>query len=218
MLTHPTPRIASLQFFLAAPEVGTSWYWDMAGYVLSQLPEMDLQGLSGYSYVSSNFSWGAAFSPVNVDAIGARFVLLDTEDTAGIQALWEPVFEYVNRTWPESRLQTQYTTYASLLEWFLDTLDPLQPGLNEWSTSHLMTAESMRDPQAVSEAWKTVTSVGGLAGAALVAGNGTRNAKPRDGGNSVSPAWRKTAIETSRNPLQAVFESWWHPRHSRQIH
>lgn len=205
MLTHPTPRMAGLQFFLAAPEVGTSWYWDMVGYVLAQFPAFDLQGLSGYSYVSSNFSWGAELSRDNADAIAGRFVLLDTEDVADIRALWEPVFEYVNRTWSQSILQVQYATYASQLEWFLDTVNPLPPGLNEWSTSHLMTAESMMDPEAVSQAWKTVASVGGLAGGALVAGNGTRNARPRGGGNSVSPAWRKTTVETSRSP---PFPQW----------
>ncbi|KAK7985046.1 FAD binding domain-containing protein [Apiospora saccharicola] len=49
MLIHPSPSMLRAYLWIASPEAGQGWFWDMLGYLLSRFPYLDHNGVSGYS-------------------------------------------------------------------------------------------------------------------------------------------------------------------------
>lgn len=197
VFTHPSPPLTGITLALAAPTVGTDWYWDMVGYVLSQYPGLDEAGLAGYTYVWSNSSVPGTPAGPAADALVAQFALLDTTDPDDVLALWAPILAHVNATWPQTLQTVDARAYRSVYPWILTAADGLYPGSDAWVGSHLLDAPSLADPEAVARAWRRFTPQNHGGAAFMVAGNGTRNARPRGGGNAINPSWRRTSIDAS---------------------
>ncbi|KAH6657041.1 hypothetical protein BKA67DRAFT_514826 [Truncatella angustata] len=198
MATHPTPQIVAWDGAIASFEVGAPWFWDMIGYLLAQLPYLDSKGISGYPTIYPNVSNPIGQGPSRVSAFTGSFILQDTQNVTEIQEILQPVLDYVRTTWPQAYiLANVLPPYPSFLDWYADHYDRSAAGTNEYVGSHLMNAKAFEDAAALGAVFKTFSEVGGGSSPFLVAGAGVRNAKPRGGGNSVCPAWRKALVHAT---------------------
>ncbi|KAK7983913.1 hypothetical protein PG989_011315 [Apiospora arundinis] len=189
MLTYPSPPMIAALLSISSPQLGTDWFWDMVGYILSQFPYLDSRGLSGYSFMNLHY---ANRSKPKTDIWNGGFVLLDTDDSAKMLAIWEPIFEHIRNTWPEAEIATPITAaFPSYLDYFHVAYDKGYAGLDLYAGSRLLDADSLAaDSSALGQAFKVMSATYGTA--FLVTGSGTRNAKPRGGGNAISHAYRRS--------------------------
>ncbi|KAI1809726.1 FAD-binding domain-containing protein [Poronia punctata] len=198
--THPTPKVVAANLAIASLDLSAPWVWDMAGYILSQFPYLDKHGVSGYSVASANYSVPAGDKMINVAGVAGEFILPNSQSKEEMQAIWDPIIAHVNTTWPDAVALVDLIPYPSFASWLdIYTLkDPV--GYDLWVGSHLLDEASLTaNSTAVGEAFKVF---GGQA--FLVSGNGTRNAKPRGGSNSISPSWRQSVIHATTG-LSAPF-------------
>ncbi|KAI1392118.1 FAD-binding domain-containing protein [Hypoxylon trugodes] len=191
MTTHPSPQVVGLAIGLLASDLNAPYVWDMVAYLLSQFPYLDSKGVSGYSYLTGNFTYpGAPFSGAGM---GAAFVIQDTQNTDDMVSIWAPILDHVNKTWPDVTQTFIPQAYPSFYAWFEENYDKLSAGSDIWVGSHLLSADALTSNQtAVAEAFKIFDGT-----AYLVAGEGVKNAKPRGGSNAVNPSWRNTLVHTT---------------------
>ncbi|KAK8122304.1 hypothetical protein PG984_010974, partial [Apiospora sp. TS-2023a] len=199
MLTHPSPSMLRAYLWVASPEAGKGWFWVMLGYLLSQFPYLDHNGVSGYSTIHANMSVEVNGTRLNTDVWDGSFVLLDTDDPAMMLAIWEPILDHVCKTWPEAILihTPNITAYRTFLEYFHDTHDGgVFSGLDQYAGSRLLDAAALTesDPSELGQAFKALSSPSGYGTAFLVTGGGTRDAKPRGGGSAICPAFRRAIV------------------------
>lgn len=188
LITYPSPKLVAATVSILSPEVDAPYFAEMAGYLLSQYPYLNSKGISGYSIVSSNFSYPGV--PTTGAGMGGFFLLLDTQDVNDMLDVWKPIIEHVNTTWPGVTPVVIPQTYSQLQDWFNTHYDQGSAGTDLWLGSHLLDAEALtKNATAVGEAFKVFNGE-----VFLVAGQGTKNAKPRGGSDSVNPSWRKTII------------------------
>ncbi|KAK6860073.1 hypothetical protein PG995_003709 [Apiospora arundinis] len=189
MLAYPSPPMMAALLSISSPKLGTDWFWDMVGYILSQFPYLDSSGLSGYSFMNLHY---ANRSKPKTDIWTGGFVLLDTDDSAKMLAIWEPIFEHIRNTWPEAEIATPITAaFPSYLDYFHVAHDKGYAGLDLYAGSRLLDADSLAaDSSALGQAFKVMSATYGTA--FLVTGSGTRNAKPRGGSNAISHAYRRS--------------------------
>jgi hypothetical protein len=184
---------------VATYDVGIPWFWDMIGYLMSQLSYLDSKGVSGYTFVLPNTSNPLDGGATHVSAFSANVIVLETQDATDMSSIWTPILAHINATWPQAVQISNTIAYGSFLEYYEDHNDQGQAGQDTYIGSHLMDAASLQDPAAVGEAWKTFSEVGGNGEAYLVAGAGVRDAKPRGGGDAACPAWRKAIVHASKS-------------------
>jgi hypothetical protein len=201
MFTHPSPQLVSAKIVLSSSEVKAPWYWDMVGYLLSQLPYLDSKGVAGYNTAQP------VTTTTNLSSFTSNTVILDAMDTSTMSSIWDPILDHVTKTWPQAIQTTNITAYRSFLEWYGENYDRSAVGADVWVGSRLMDAASLEDRAAIQQAFQTFAEIGGPIGsgaAHLVIGPGVRDAKPRGGGNAVCPAWRKATIHASKLTSGAV--------------
>ncbi|KAH6628471.1 hypothetical protein F5144DRAFT_579138 [Chaetomium tenue] len=209
--TFPTPKLESASAIIATTQIDDPRpIFDMTAYVLSQLPSMGDQGLSGYSYVFRQIS-----NPLdggNTTVGGLIFTgVIQNSPPEELRELWEPIFAHVKDTWPDLFMTLYYEpkSYPSFLGWFSENYDTSPAGENNHLGSRLLDRDALtKNLTSLSEAFERFTG-GALATAYLVSGKGVHNAKPRGcSGNAVLPAWRKAYIHAtmgvSFDPLDAV--------------
>jgi hypothetical protein len=88
-------------------------------------------------------------------------------------------------------------TYPSFWDWYKDANGPLDAGSDVILGSRLLDQKALTgdgNASLVKETLKIVTAGRNPLMVYLVAGKGVRDARPRDGGNSVSPAWRRALV------------------------
>ncbi|KAH8662229.1 hypothetical protein BX600DRAFT_498795 [Xylariales sp. PMI_506] len=197
MFTHPSPELVSLSLAFVTTDVGVSWYWDMMGYLLSQLPYLASKGVSGYNFIAPNISNPLDGGQTQVGAFYSIVIIQDTQSLDDMVAIWAPIQQYVNTTWPQAIQLPNATVYPSFLAWYYDHYDTNQAGIDQYVGSHLMPATSFEDQDAIVAAWKPFLEASGGGTAYLVAGAGVQNAKPRGGGDAVCPAWRKALVHAT---------------------
>ncbi|KAK8074893.1 FAD binding domain-containing protein, partial [Apiospora hydei] len=199
MLTYPSPSMLRVYLYIASPEAGKGWFWDMVGYMLSQFPYLDRNGISGYSTAHPNMSVDVNGSKIHADVWDGSFVLTDTDDPAKMSTIWEPILDHVRKAWPEAIIipALNITVFRTYLDYFHDAHDEgTFSGLDQYAGSRLLDASSLAaaDPSELGQAFEALSSPSGYGTAFLVTGSGMRNAKPRGGGNAVSPAFRKSVV------------------------
>lgn len=202
--THPTPKLVAVNLAIASLNLSAPWVWDMNGYLLSQFPYLDSKGVSGYSVVTHNYSvpYGT-YGNVNIAGLAGEFLLLGTENTTDMQAIWDPVIAHVNAIWPDAVALVGLIPYPSFASWLEVYSDKDPSGYDLWVGSHLLDATSLTsNSTAVGQAFEIFSGQ-----AFLVSGNGTRYAKPRGGSNAINPSWRKTYVHASKcNAIFALFQ------------
>lgn len=196
--TFPTMKIDGTTTIIYTPDLeNTRVTFDMIAYVLSQLPDMGDQGLSGYSYVFQQYPNPLDDGKTTI----AGFVMvtaLQNQSPEALQQLWAPVLEHVNATWPNHFTSIQIPdSSSSYYDWFSKNYDTTSAGVDFYIGSRLLDREALTGNLTRSaQAWKGFTG-GSVSTAYLVSGKGVHNAKPRGGSNSVLPAWRKAYIHAT---------------------
>lgn len=188
--------------WIANTEAGKGWFWDMLGYMLSQFPYLDRNGVVGYSTVRPSMPVEVNGSRLIADVWDGSFMLPDVDDPPKMLAIWEPILDHVRKVWPEAVgiPRPDVTVFRTYLEYFHDAHDKgVFSGLGQYAGSRLLDAFSLTTagPSELGQAFKALSSPSGYATAFLVTGNGTRNAKPRGGGNAICPAFRKSIVYAS---------------------
>lgn len=200
MITHPTPHLVSWLGAIVSTEIRAPWFYDLVGYVLTQLSYLDSEGISGYIIVATNTTDPYGQFPGRYSAISLLLLLQDTQDVTKIQSILQPIFDHVQEAWPSALVvPVLNASYSSFLEWYNIFYDHASAGDDFYVGSWLMNAEAFQDASALSSAWVPFSEVGGGGTAYLVAGAGVRNAQPRGGGNAVCPAWRKALVHASKS-------------------
>ncbi len=202
MKTYPTPKLESLVLAIVTTEVANPRpVFDMVAYVLSQFPSLGDQGLSGYSYFFPAFPNPFDGTGTIVGGIFMAVALQDSTPEA-MRALWQPVLDHVNATWPGNQILWQPKTFPSFLAWYLENYDASAAGKNSYIGSRLLDKAALTADLAKSSAAYEKFANGSAATAYLVSGKGVRNAHPRGCGNAVLPAWRKAYVHASMSPSQ----------------
>ncbi|KAI0197518.1 FAD-binding domain-containing protein [Astrocystis sublimbata] len=196
LITYPTPKVVAANLAIGSLDLSAPWVWDLNGYILSQFPYLDSQGVSGYSVLSSNYSVPDGSNnniTVQIAGIAGEFLILDSENTDEIQAIWDPIIAHVKATWPDAVALVDLIPYPSFASWLDVYYDQDPTGYNEWVSSHLLDEDALTSNRtAVGQAFKAFRGQ-----AFLVSGNGTRNAKPRGGSNAVNPSWRRAYVHAT---------------------
>jgi hypothetical protein len=209
MKTFPAPQVMHVDFALLASgnSTATRTIFDMVAYVVSQLPSLGDQGLSGYSFFFPLLKGILSLFPLPGDTpddpaaeMGGFFMsaALMNATADDMRRIWAPVLAHVNATWPNQFVPILETkSYPSFYAWFQEHYDTTPAGQDGYAVSWLLDAESLtRDLNKNSQAFERFAG-GDLGTAYLVSGKGVHNAQPRGGGNAVLPAWRKAYIHAS---------------------
>jgi hypothetical protein len=87
-----------------------------------------------------------------------------------------------------------FQTYASFWAYYMDNNGPLSAGGDVILGSRLLDGQALTgNLTALKQAFRTATPPGAVTEVNVVAGKNVWNAHPRDGSNSVNPAWRAYA-------------------------
>ncbi|KAK4232845.1 hypothetical protein C8A03DRAFT_39504 [Achaetomium macrosporum] len=198
MKTFPTPKLEHLVVGIATPNISeTRAIFDMVAYMVSNLPSMGDQGLSGYSFFFPAYPNPFDNSNTTVGGFLMSAVLKDSSPEV-MRQLWAPVLAHVSTTWP-GLFQTYYVprSYPSFLAWYSENFDSSQAGLDVYMGSRLLDRAALTG-NLTRNADAFARFADGLGGTAyLVSGKGVRNARPRGGGNAVLPAWRKAYVHAT---------------------
>lgn len=196
--TYPTPPITNLLLTLASFDVASPRVWDMVAYVLSRFPALGDEGLSGYSYLFNTIPNPLGAGPSTVSGMIADVVLQDTVSPQVMTGLWDPVLAHISATWPEIIIDANITVFPCFLSWFREHHDTTPTGNDTFVGSRLLDETALTGNLTASAAAFRQLSSGGVATAYLVSGKGVRDARPRDGGNAVLPAWRRAYVHSSK--------------------
>lgn len=201
--THPSPPLVSVELLLAALDPGpyASSVPDVIAYLLSQFPSLGDAGLTGYTFIVSGFP--NPFDGGNTTVGGAYGVLavLDTQDPTVMLKLLGPTLADISVKWPGFLIVPNITTYPSFWAWFQDYSENGPPGTDFFVGSRLLDERALTaDLDANSAAYAQVIADRGVGTVHLVGGKGVRDARPREGGDAVLPAWRRSYVHLSKSP------------------
>lgn len=186
--THPTPKLVAGIVSIITPDIKAPWLWDMIGYIASQFPYLSSKDVSGYVYFFQNQTIPGSNDTTAYAGMGAELMILDTQDTNDMLAIWEPIIAHVNATWPNTFAAAELQPYPSFNSWFDVFYDQSLAGYDGYVGSRLLDEKALASDD-IGESFR-------LSGGAayLVAGKGVRDAKPRGGSLSVTPTWRKAIV------------------------
>jgi hypothetical protein len=215
MKTYPTPTMLHMDFALLSM-VGEPRVWDYTAYALSQLPTLNANNISAYTFIFSVIPNPVPGSSLPfISGFFGELILQDSFDEAGMTALVAPIVAHINETWPGALaavLQT-FTRYNSFLEWYDAHYDKGTASGDAYIASRLLDVPALTgNLTALSNAIKTITTFSGAMSALMVSGKGVHDAKPRGGSNAVLPAWRKAIVHASKCPFFLLLYclSWFH--------
>ncbi|KAI1261707.1 FAD-binding domain-containing protein [Xylariaceae sp. FL1019] len=192
MATHPSPKLVSGIVGILTYVPDAPYLWDMVGYIMSQMPYLDSQGVSGYVYTVTNYTIPYGNTTIQAAGVGGLLMVTGTQDPNIFQTIFDPIITHVNSTWSGTAAFTTVDPYPSFKSWFDVYYDQNPAGYDYWVGSHLMDAKSLSNATALANSSKIARN-----GAYLVAGEGVRNAKPRGGSNAVNPSWRRAVIHAT---------------------
>ncbi|KAM3553933.1 hypothetical protein ARSEF4850_006693 [Beauveria asiatica] len=205
--TVPSPKMTVAQF-VAFTVPGSPVLSDLLGYVGAQSPALMSAGLSGYDFISRNFSnpapGGIPGLPDHLAGFRGRLALLDDPRGADtVAALFRPINDTIHRRWAGGDGAHQagfsYSTaeYASFLAFFAANADAEPVGDSKHLVSRLLGRDALTsDERSLGEALLAGTGPGGLSTFFLVGGRGVQEAKPAGGSNAVNSHWRSAYVHT----------------------
>ncbi|KXJ94189.1 hypothetical protein Micbo1qcDRAFT_187915 [Microdochium bolleyi] len=214
MSAHPTPKLTSYDVLIGTADVTSPNVPNIFGYIVSQFPALDGKGMAGYASFTSalNFTVPGSDATVLVAGGSLNFILADSTDTAEIRALLDPIVGHLldpansEAATPSGKFprgmfaagEPVVAAHPSFWSYYdgAEHNDVTPAGENYWVGSRLLDAKALRDADKVAAAYRTFANPGGSG--YLVTGNGTRNARPRGGGNAVNPSFRR-AVSHSTN-------------------
>lgn len=185
--------------------------FDLITYMVSQIPSLMAQGLSGYNLATKDMT-----TPIQMPGIPDRIagflgttVLQDVDSPDVVAKIFNPINDTLHERWPNKvQFYTLLTQYDSWLGWFNDNFDPGQAGGSQYIVSRLLDGEALTgNLQKLKSALQAAITPSGTIDVFMVGGKGVQEAKPRGGSNAVNPAWR-TAFVHARKLFNLYHSTW----------
>jgi hypothetical protein len=202
-----TPYASAIAFFATVP--GTEAFWDATANVLSQFPQLNDQGISGYTFIAPKFTSAALNITTPVDAYYGIFnlpLLYPGNSSASLAAAISDVFANATAAYPFQFMKSVIPTlYKDFYSWYAINNGPLTAGTDIVVGSRLLDEEALTSNlTAVIEAFKTATPPGSVSSVYLVGGKGVWDVVPRGGSAAVNPAWRKALVHSGTSLLSPL--------------
>ncbi|KAJ0332175.1 hypothetical protein COL5a_001879 [Colletotrichum fioriniae] len=195
--THPEKKL-TMVLFMAFTVPEAPFTLDLATWAASQLPYLSDSGLSGYLMATVNSTPPIPIPglPERVAGLMGKTIILDTQDTAKINEIFRPLNKTIQERWPgQVNLLVLTQPYDSFAAWYAENFDDGQAGGSIYLISRFLDKKTLtNDLDALKSALEPILLNDGWLGTYLVAGKGVNEAKPRGGGNSVHPVWRKAYV------------------------
>jgi hypothetical protein len=209
----PSSQFVTADFFFGT-YLGNEAYWDAVAYILSRFPQLDDQGISGYTFIipgyqlSNSTSQNATStsttlpnttSPSAVNVYSATFMLpiLHPSNTSdSLAAALNKVLSEALVPYPGQFVSAVTThSYTDFWKWYSVNNGPLDAGHDQVLGSRLLDGKALANQTALRETYKSLADAG-IVSVYLVGGKNVMNAKPRGGSNGVNSAWRKAYVHT----------------------
>ncbi|KAF7552346.1 hypothetical protein G7Z17_g4398 [Cylindrodendrum hubeiense] len=195
--THPPKKLTMVSFMIfTIPQA--PFTLDLVTWAISQIPYLSDSGLSGYllATVDSPPPVPLPGLPDRVAGLMGKTIILDTQDTAEINEIFQPLNETIQERWPgQVNLVVLTQPFDSFMDWYKENFDDGSAGGSFYLISRLLDKNTLtNDLDALADALKPILINDGWLGTYMVAGKGVNEAKPRGGGNAVHPAWRTAYI------------------------
>ncbi|KAK5999244.1 VAO-type flavoprotein oxidase [Cladobotryum mycophilum] len=195
--THPTPKVLSI-LWMATTDPKEPFVFDIITYMMSQIPGLMKQGLSGYNLITGGIPnpFPMPGLPKELAGLLGTCILQDVDDPEAANKLFKPINDTIKERWGGKVVfYTNLTQYDSWLGWYNENYDMGQAGGSSFIVSRLLDGETLTgDPKKLTAALKSATKASGSMSAFMVAGKGVQDAKPRGGSNAINPAWRKAYV------------------------
>jgi hypothetical protein len=207
--TLPTLPIVTSSSALSMP-TGDPELFDMMAYIVSKLPDLETRGVVGYVITAKSFSILGAQMPFGLPkptlegGIAISPLIEGNYTEHHLDSELEPVFQYIKETWPQVIFQTVKTQFPSFHSWYLVNNDPTPAGFQGYLGSRLLDRKAVTVNLTASKLAYEASAEGGLAVAYVLSGKGVWDAKPRGGGNSVCPAWRRAIVYSSKLAISVI--------------
>ncbi|KAJ8131939.1 hypothetical protein O1611_g1684 [Lasiodiplodia mahajangana] len=133
----------------------------------------------------------------NEDLFWAMRGIMDTQNISDMQAIWTPILDQINATWPATISFVSFSPYPSFQSWFSLNYDQGAAGYNQYVGSRLLDEKAF----SISSSDLGKAFMAAKSSAYLVAGKGVRNAKPRGGSISAAPTWRKAVVHSTNGHI-----------------
>jgi hypothetical protein len=197
MKAYPSPSVLSMSFGIETPSTNP-YAFDMIAYMLGQFPSLVDAGVSGYPIIlKASPSVLGPYTFYTSGMIG-KFIMVNTTNPADMDAIFEPLFNYINSTWGGTFvIGASITSYPSFYAWYEENYDSSPVGYENVMGSRLLDAAALSANATATKLAFEQFAGGDLTTAYIVSGKGVWNAKPRGGSNAVLPAWRNTIVHAS---------------------
>jgi len=200
MTIIPSPELVSMEFYIisSADNIRT---FDMISYVVQQFPDLADKGISGYPIVlNTNLNIFGGPNVTWIKGIAGKLIMVNTKNETDMMKLITPILNNINSTWSDMYAGAKTTYYPNFNAWYRDSYDQTPAGYESVMVSRLLDRAALTsDPLATKVALGKFSS-GGQANVFIVSGKGVHQAKPRGGGSSVHPVWRRAYVHASTYP------------------
>ncbi|KAL7922893.1 hypothetical protein ACQKWADRAFT_326522 [Trichoderma austrokoningii] len=210
MKAYPSPKVTGVTLVIAA-DPKESFVFDLVTYLVSQLPYLMEQGISGYNIISKGTDSEVLGIPNSGAGLTGSCIMQDIESTDVVTKALNPINETIQRRWPNKvQFNTTFAQFDSFFGWFEENYDMNPAGGSSYLVSRLLDGKALTgNPDALNNALREELISGTLASMAayMVAGKGVQDAKPRGGSNAVNPAWRTAYVHALNTESFAAFNS-----------
>ncbi|KAF4626250.1 hypothetical protein G7Y89_g11910 [Cudoniella acicularis] len=200
----PSVPLHTLTLQFGTPFPYSDTYWSAAAAFFSSYPSFASNyHLAGYGTFSPNTSISISANQTgNFGGFAGVFLLpavSPSNTTTSLEQAILPIVEEIQSSYPGLFISTNTSaTYPSFYDWWITSNGPDWGGIDLMVGSRLLDAEALSgNLTALKEAMMgATTTTMGQAGLMVdfVSGVGVWDAKPRGGGNSVNPAWRRAVV------------------------
>jgi hypothetical protein len=214
MRAWPSPKFAVFNATIFGETLGNPHYWDVIASIVAGFPDLSAQGIAGYGYIVPNYTGVSSPFPYALDAFTGTFgipLLFSTNTSDSLTAAFTTLIDSALAPYPGEFVSTMAaTTYPDFYSWNKIFNGPQDAGYDLILGSRFLTPAQLKNKKGIIEAFKTyIPPISGSASTLhLVSGKGVWGAKPRGGGNSVNPAWRKSLVHATTSitfpPLDAA--------------
>lgn len=185
---------------IIATDAKESFVSDLLTYIVSQMPSLMEQGVSGYNIITKDMEnpFQEPGLPDRIAGLLGSCILQDIESNDAITKAFNPINETIQQHWPNKvQFYTTLKQFDSFLGWFDKNYDMNSAGGSTYLVSRLLDGKALTgDSEALKNALQEVLSSGSTSSMAayMVAGKGVQEATPRGGSNAVNPAWRTAYV------------------------
>ncbi|CAK7200273.1 hypothetical protein SEUCBS139899_002964 [Sporothrix eucalyptigena] len=196
MTLIPSPEIMGMTFWIGTGADNTQAF-DMLAWVVSQFPDLADAGISGYPIVFNTVKNFIDGSDTFIKGIIGKLIVPNTSNATLLEGKMHDIFSHVNATWPKMFGHYNTTYYPDFQAWYAENYDPSPTGHENLMSSRLLDRPALTNDLDALKLALAKFSAAGQATVYIVSGPAVHAAKPRGGGNSVLPVWRRTYVHAT---------------------